>query len=192
MSRIVLASASPRRFEILKQVGIKFEVIPSNADERYDLKERPEIIAKKLSVKKAKSVAEKLKDDSLVIGADTIVVSDVVLGKPENRDEAFKMLELLQGKWHEVITGICVIRAYDGKCIDDFEITRVKMRPLDKNSINAYINAGESMDKAGAYGIQGVGALLIEKIEGCYYNVVGLPLVKLSYMLEEFGYNLLV
>ncbi len=191
MKEIVLASASPRRSELLRGIGIDFKVIPSNTDESFDPGLMPEEIAQMLSYRKALSVAEYLKNDSIVIGADTIVVKDGILGKPRNKEEAFEMLKNLQGNWHEVITGVTLIASVGFEYIKSFEKTRVKMRPLSDGEIESYISTGEPMDKAGAYGIQRVGALLIEKIEGCYFNVVGLPLHRLNSMLEDFSVFLL-
>jgi septum formation protein len=188
MKEIILASASPRRSELLKQVGIKFEVIPSNIKETIDESLKPEEYAKILSYEKALSVAKGLKSPSVVLGADTIVVKNgMIMGKPQDEEEAFGMLKSLQGDWHEVITGITLIESSGFESIREFEKTRVKMRLLSEKDIKAYIKTGEPMDKAGAYGIQGVGALLVEKIEGCYFNVVGLPLNRLGLMLEKFG-----
>lgn len=176
----------------MKQVGLNFEVIPSDADEDVDLTHAPEEVARELAHKKAVSVANMLRRkyperDALIIGADTIVVKGKILGKPENEQNAYEMLKALSGEWHDVITGVSVIDLRSLESITDFEKTRVKMRELDDRIIHSYIKTGEPMDKAGAYGIQGMGALLVERIEGCYFNVVGLPLHKLSRMLEKFG-----
>lgn len=187
MKRIILASASPRRSELLRQVGIEFEIIPSNIIETIDESLKPEDFAKMLSYQKALSVAKGLESRSVVLGADTIVVKNGILGKPEDEEDAFGMLKSLQGDWHEVITGITLVDSSGLESIKEYEKTRVKMRTLSEKDIKAYIKTGEPMDKAGAYGIQGVGALLVEKIEGCYFNVVGLPLYRLSVMLEKFG-----
>ncbi len=192
MKDIILASSSPRRYELLKQIGLKFEVIPSHADEDVDLTQAPEDVVKELAYKKADSVANMLRRqcperDALIIGADTIVVKGKILGKPENKHNAYEMLKTLGGEWHDVITGVSVIDLRSLESITDFEKTRVKMRELDDRIIRSYIDSGEPMDKAGAYGIQGLGALLVERIEGCYFNVVGLPLHKLSRIIEKFG-----
>lgn len=197
VKEIVLASASPRRSELLKQIGLDFKVLPSNLDETLTGSPEPEEFAGRLACGKALGVAEQLGSRSkdgksyLVIGADTVVVKDTILGKPENGEHAFEMLTRLQGGWHEVITGIAVVDSLDLRQETGFEVTRVKMRKLSEQDILAYIRTGEPSDKAGAYGIQGMGALLVEKIEGCYFNVVGLPLYRLSTMLERFGTKLL-
>ncbi|HHV98274.1 MAG TPA: septum formation inhibitor Maf [Clostridiaceae bacterium] len=192
MKDIILASASPRRYELLKQIGLEFEVVPSDVDEDADTIHAPEELVKELAYKKALSVAKMLNRqcparDALVIGADTIVVKDGILGKPQNEQSAYEMLKSLGGGWHDVITGISVVSSCDLRSFTDFEKTRVKMRPFDDRIIRNYINTREPQDKAGAYGIQGMGALLVERIEGCYFNVVGLPLFKLSRVLEKFG-----
>lgn len=191
MKEIVLASASPRRAELLKQIGIAFEVVPSDIDEKID----PDLDilewVQNMSLDKAVSVARRLERDALVIGADTIVVKEGILGKPQNAAHAHEMLSRLQGSWHEVITGIAVVESSTLKSIKSYEKTKVKMRSLPEDRIKSYIETGEPFDKAGSYGIQGMGALLVEKIEGCYFNVVGLPLAKLSTMLEDFGFSVL-
>jgi len=192
MKDIILASASPRRYELLKQIGLKFEVVPSDVEEDVDLIHAPEELVKELAHKKALSVAKMINRqwparDALVIGADTIVVKDRILGKPENEQSAYEMLKSLGGSWHDVITGISVVGSSDLRSVTDFEKTRVKMRELDDKIICNYIDTKEPLDKAGAYGIQGMGALLVERIEGCYFNVVGLPLFKLCRVLEKFG-----
>jgi septum formation protein len=185
MKEIILASASPRRFELLKQLGLTFGVFPSDIDENIGCCYSPEEFAQKLSYEKALSVARQV--EGVVIGADTIVVKDGILGKPENEEHAFHMLKTLQGNWHEVITGVTVIDSLSLKSIKTYEKTRVKMRKLSDEAIESYIKTREPMDKAGAYGVQGLGSILVERIEGCYFNVVGLPLMRLSTMLESFG-----
>lgn len=192
MTDIILASASPRRRDLLKQIGLEFEAMPSNTDEHVNLAHAPEDIAKELAYEKALDVAKILNRqhpsrNALVIGADTIVVKDGILGKPEDESCAYNMLKCLEGQWHDVITGVTVIDSSDFSSMTDFEKTRVKMRNLDDKTIQSYISTKEPLDKAGAYGIQGFGALLVERIEGCYFNVVGLPLLKLCKILEKFG-----
>lgn len=197
MKRIVLASASPRRVELLKQIRLEFEVFPSSVGEQLDMKAKPEDVVQQLACKKAVDVAEKLNSvkkgkNTIVIGADTIVVKDgIIMGKPKNEAHAFEMLKSLQGEWHEVLTGIAVVNAQDMKRITDYERTRVKFRNFSDDIINSYIRTGEPMDKAGAYGVQGIGAVLVERIEGCYFNVVGLPLVKLANLLGNFDVKVL-
>lgn len=186
MKEIILASASPRRSQLLKQIGLEFRVLTSDVDETIDKTISAEEAVKYLSMKKASDVSGRIVKGPLIIGADTVVVKDVILGKPRDAEEAFSMLKSLQNEWHEVITGITVIDTLTGKVISDFEKTRVKMRSLSDSMIHSYINTKEPFDKAGAYGIQGMGAILVERLEGCYFNVVGLPLTKLSFILESF------
>jgi septum formation protein len=192
MEEIILASASPRRSELLRQVGVSFKVYPPDVDEKLDPEIKADELVQSLAYKKAVNVAQKLKGSGgIIISADTVVVKDGILGKPSDEGEAFSMLKSLQGKWHSVITGLTVIDSRNFKHVSGSEKTRVKFRKLSDDEITSYIKTGEPMDKAGSYGIQGKGALLAEKIEGCYFNVVGLPLARLSLMLKEFGIDLL-
>lgn len=183
---IVLASASPRRFELLKQIGLDFKVVPSNFEEDMEGKSSFEELAKQNAKAKGLCVAERY-PESLVISADTVVAyARRILGKPSNENEAYEMLKLLSGKTHQVYTGIGLfLKKYDGLKLDAV-CTNVTFRNLSEEEILAYINTGEPFDKAGAYGIQGQGALLVERIDGCYYNVVGFPLAKFYLMLNEF------
>ncbi|HPU41480.1 MAG TPA: Maf family protein [Acetivibrio clariflavus] len=190
MMQIILASQSPRRSELLKQLGLNFQIRIANIDESNSMGLKASELVQYLAFEKAKAVAENssLDRDSIVIGADTVVVKDgAILGKPRDKQDAFNMLKGLSGSWHEVMTGIAVIDANSFKYDKCVEITRVKMKELKDETINAYINSGEPLDKAGAYGIQGLGAVLIDRIEGCYFNVVGLPISKLSDILKNYG-----
>ncbi|MDD4496409.1 MAG: Maf family protein [Eubacteriales bacterium] len=193
MKRIVLASASPRREAILRQIGIDFEVITPNISEDIDFCLKPETIAEQLSRKKAEDVASRLNGNALIIAADTIVIKDEkVLGKPADSREAFEMLKLLEGCWHKVITGFTIIDNLGGNPSKvSHETTEVKMRELSDEDIEAYISSREPFDKAGAYGAQGLGALLVEELRGCYFNVVGLPVMRIGKTLSEMGINLL-
>jgi septum formation protein len=192
MTKLVLASSSPRRSEILKNVGVDFDVISSSFQEILQPNQKPIEAAMSFAFGKAMEVADTLKDECLVIGADTIVVlQDKILGKPKDAQDAFQMLNSMQGREHHVITGLCIIQTPTMEKKVDYEITKVWMSSLDKDVINKYIATGESFDKAGAYGIQGYGSLLVTKIEGCYFNVVGLPIYKLSTMLKGFNYDIL-
>ncbi|MDN5331655.1 MAG: nucleoside triphosphate pyrophosphatase [Tepidanaerobacteraceae bacterium] len=189
--RLILASASPRRRDLLKQVGLDFEIIPSLVDETVPPGVTPDIAAVRLAEKKAIDVAHRSKD-GIVIAADTIVaLDDSILGKPKDEEEARKMLESLSGRWHRVFTGIAVVDCSSLEKVTDCEQSRVKFKKLSSSEIENYIKTGEPMDKAGAYGIQGKGALLVEKIEGCYYNIVGLPLFRLSLALSHFDVKIL-
>lgn len=183
MSRVILASASPRRKELLGMIYPSFEIIPSGADENVAETE-PSRVVEELSALKAGDVFETRagEEDILVIGADTIVAYEgQILGKPADKQQAFDMLKMLQGKTHRVYTGVTLCTGKAGACRrKTFHVcTEVTFYPLSDARIRAYVESGEPMDKAGAYGIQGQGALLVEKICGDYNNVVGLPVARL-------------
>ncbi|NME99003.1 Maf family protein [Aneurinibacillus aneurinilyticus] len=193
---IVLASASARRKELLAGLGLTFTVQPSVASEVVEEDVSPEEFVTILARRKARDVAFSLADNEdesyLVIGSDTVVVLDgEILGKPEHEEDAFRMLSGLQGRTHTVYTGLCVINTASGKEKAGFRATNVTMRELGAERIRRYIATGEPMDKAGAYGIQGYGALLVSNLEGDYFSVVGLPVSLVSDFLEEFGVKLL-
>lgn len=194
MYDIILASGSPRRQEILKNIGFEFTVEKSDADETIKDGIKPEFAAMQLSLLKAADVAKNKGSNALVIGADTIVVSPdgKIMGKPHGKEEAHQMLEILSGKKHSVITGVSVVRAFDAKCESFFVSTDVYFKKLTETEISWYLATKEPYDKAGAYGIQGLGTILIEKICGDYFNVVGLPVSKLIDVLrEEFEFKLI-
>ena len=188
---IILASASPRRREILKNTKLKFEVQKSDIEEVFLENESPESMVVRLAYEKAFDVAENNRD-KLVIGADTIVVlGDEVLGKPKDEEEVFDMIQKLSNKTHRVITGISLIHLKKGIFVNDYQISYVTFKDLSEDSIKDYINTKESLDKAGGYGIQGYGALLVDSIQGDYFNIVGLPISKLSDLLRDhFDINL--
>ncbi|WP_010270862.1 Maf family protein [Paenibacillus senegalensis] len=187
--RIVLASSSPRRQELLKLLQVPFEIKVSGADETYDPGWEPGTIVEALAARKARSVSDKLgKVDQVIIGSDTLVVCEgQVLGKPLDREDAFHMLKLLAGNRHEVYTGVACLQQITGSLSVRHRVTSVNMKPLDDARIERYIETGEPDDKAGAYAIQGLGAAFIDSIEGCYFNVVGLPLSLLADMLASYG-----
>lgn len=189
--RLVLASQSPRRIALLRQIGLSPEVIPSRVEEKFDATLPPSQNAMRLAYAKSIDVGEKL-DDAVIIGADTIVILDgEYLGKPSNRLDAIRMLELLSGRTHVVVTGFSILGRPGNRSITDFEETKVTFRPIPRAEIEAYVVGGSPMDKAGAYGIQDdYGAVFVSRIEGCYYNVVGLPLSKLYVTLQEFSTHL--
>lgn len=188
---IILASASPRRQQLLTQMGLHFNLKPSDIEEVIDNTLEPCQVAMSLASQKCNDVVSQIEEDCIVIGADTIVVKDnKMLGKPRDEREAFNMLTSLRGEWHQVVTGLCLYRTSDKKSICDYEITKVKISDKSDEFINEYISTKEPFDKAGAYGIQGYGSLLVERIDGCYFNVMGLPIYKLSCMLEELGYKI--
>lgn len=185
MNSFVLASKSPRRENLLSALGWKFRIVDPKVVERHFPGELPEKTCRRLAIEKARAVSQ-MHPESFVIGADTIVVHEgKILGKPKDDAEAAEMIRTLSGSTHEVVTGIALWRR--GDCLDDIEVTRVSFRPLSEEEIEAYVATGEGRDKAGAYAIQGRGALLVSGISGCYFNVVGLPLHRLSLMLERFG-----
>lgn len=187
--RLHLASKSPRRLEILRTVGIEPEVRASAVDERSLPAAEPHLYATSLARLKASAVAREL-PDGLVLGADTVVVlGREIMGQPDNRDEAAQMLRDLSGRSHEVVTGVCLIDVGTGDIDEGYEITKVRFKPLTEQEIAWYVDSGEPMDKAGAYGIQGRAGLFVEGIEGCYFNVVGLPLHRVYRMLKNAGYE---
>ncbi len=184
---IALASASPRRKELLAQAGFTFQVEPSGIPEVRKPAESPIAFVTRLAREKAQDVFSRLAgatDESrIVIGADTVVVcDDLVLGKPVDADDAKRMLRLLAGRTHQVVTGVCVL---SGEVVESAaEVTFVTMQTIADAEIDAYVATGEPMDKAGAYAIQGYAARWIPRIHGCYFNVVGLPLALVSAMIE--------
>ncbi len=193
MKKIILASASPRRQSILKQAGIPFEILISEVEEDWSSQVSPYDVVKSLSMKKALAVNEMVNEPCIIIAADTVVtLHGKIMGKPKDADDAYNILKKLQGRKHAVYTGVTIIN----KEKDGFELkniidnTDVYMRKMSDAEIDAYIATNEPFDKAGAYAIQEKGSLFIEKIEGDYYNVVGLPLVKVYNALQEFGIEL--
>ena len=187
MEKIILASSSPRRKEILNRFNLNPLIVEAKIEEKKSYNESPKQVAMALAFEKALWVCNKFNNEEVVIGADTIVVlGNRILGKPKDEEDAFRILSLLNNKEHSVITGISIIRANTNIKIIDYESTLVRFRHLSEEQIKRYINTKEPMDKAGAYGIQGYGEVLVEKIDGCYSNVVGLPLGRLDYLLNKF------
>ena len=187
MKKIILASNSPRRKEILENLNIKFDILSPDADESsVDKTLPPELYVENLASLKAFAAAKKTVLQKIIIGADTVVaLDDKILLKPKDDDDAFNMLKSLSGRAHSVYTGICVVNSHTAKSCIAYEKTDVYFRNLDDDEILRYIQTGESADKAGAYGIQGLGSLFIEKIDGDYFNVVGLPVCKLAKILKD-------
>lgn len=180
---LVLASASPRRQELISLISADFSVCPANVDESFSCNLSAESIPEMLAARKALAVSKNYPDDT-VIGCDTsVIVDNEILGKPKDREDAFRMLKLLSGKTHKVITGCAIFKG--GKSISFSEVTKVTFYPLTEDEINSYIETNEPMDKAGAYGIQGYGSLLVKEIHGDYFNVVGLPVAKLNKALKR-------
>ena len=188
---IILASASPRRKEILKNANVKFKVMSSSIEELTLENESPCQMVMRLAFEKGMDIASRQKSD-LIISADTIVVlEDNILGKPKDDIHARKMITNLSGRNHQVMTGISLINLDNNKKIIDYVISNVKFKNLSEQDVNDYITTKEFLDKAGAYGIQGYGALLVEEIQGDYFNIVGLPISRLSDLLKKhFNINL--
>jgi septum formation protein len=184
---LILASASPRRRALLRQLGIPFRVVRSSVSEAAAAGESPEARVLRLSRLKARDVAAR-RPGRWVIGADTIVlVAGMILGKPETVEEAHAMLGALQGRAHEVLTGICVLRLPHGPSAQRVVRTTVHMRDISPQETAWYVGTGEPFDKAGAYAIQGLGSVFVTRIEGSYTNVVGLPVPELIQILRELG-----
>ncbi len=182
---LILASQSPRRQDLLRNAGIEFEVQPADVEERLLPGESPEAFAQRLARDKARVVA-RTRPDAFVLGADTIVVVDgAVLGKPSDDDDARQMLRLLSGRSHQVTTGVCLIGPH--RAFEDVraETTTVHFLPLTEADVDYYVAHGEPRDKAGAYAIQGIASRWIPRVEGCYFNVVGLPVPLVWRMLKE-------
>jgi septum formation protein len=190
--KLILASASPRRAEILRNAGIRFEICSTDVDESRLDNESPSDYVRRLALAKAVSAAEKnpnLGADVLIIGADTVVVvdDDAILGKPESSDDAKRMLRSISGRVHQVHTGLALLQNSGMQQRVVEEITRVHFAHLTDQEIEEYLATGEPFDKAGAYAIQGLGGRYVSRIEGCYFNVMGLPLARWWTLLREFG-----
>lgn len=187
---IILASQSPRRKELLERMGLSgFAIIPAREDESCPADCTPAGMVEELSRRKCSHVAASRPDD-LVIAADTVVAIDGrILGKPHSEEQAAQMLRLLSGREHRVYTGLTVSRG--GEAVTEHEVTSVRFRRLSGTDISRYIATGEPMDKAGAYGVQGYGCVLVESIVGDYYNVMGLPVCRLARILARFGVDAL-
>jgi septum formation protein len=184
--RVILASGSPRRRELLGRLGVAFDVVPSDIDEVLDGAPSGETVAR-LALAKARAVATRV-GDGVVLGADTVVVLDgVALGKPVDAEDARAVLRRLRGRAHDVITGVAVVDAGTGRCETTSVVTRVVMADVGDDAIDAYVASGEPLDKAGAYAIQERGAALVSEFVGSYSNVVGLPLAATARLLRGFG-----
>ena len=188
---LVLASSSPRRKELIHMLGLPVIIQPSGADEWTEAEWTPEQTVEQLALRKAQDVASqrgRRHEDEIVVGSDTIVVLDQeILGKPKDDTDACRMLAKLQGRSHEVYTGVACVHIDSGKTVVRHKRTKVWMRALHDAQIERYVASGETSDKAGAYAIQGLGATIVDRIEGCYFNVVGLPVSLLAEMLSEYG-----
>jgi len=191
MKEVILASASPRRKELLEKLGLKFRVEPGSYKEDIPAGSEPHELARKISLGKAAAVAAK-HPNAVVIAADTfIVLGSRIMGKPHTEEEARKMLKAISGRPHSVITGFSLIDTDKNKALSKTVETRVYIRELTPDEIDAYVKTKEPLDKAGAYAIQGLGAIFVERIEGDYSNVIGLPLSALAGALKKFGIKIL-
>jgi septum formation protein len=186
---LILASSSPRRAEILRNAGFEFEVCATHVNESRRGRESAKAHVLRLSKAKAHAAADhsrRGKPEAIVIGADTVVLAHgEILGKPRDAADARRMLRLLGGRTHRVLTGVCILRLPDRKELRHVETTRVHFLKLSKRDVEDYLATGEPFDKAGAYGIQGIGGRLVGSIEGCYFNVMGLPLARVWSMLRK-------
>jgi len=186
--KIVLASASPRRKELLSSMGLEFTVIPSQVEEDIENQEFSRELVEQLASEKAMDVARSLEFPAIVIGSDTVVVvGKKILGKPKDANDAAAMLSMLSDKVHQVVSGIAVVDLQNGKILKSSVVSDVKFKKLSREEINAYIVTGEPFDKAGAYAIQGRAGVFVEKINGCYSNIVGISVFELASLLENFG-----
>jgi septum formation protein len=187
--RIILATGSPTRRKIAERTGLKFDFIPSKYVEDMSLNLPPEELAMELAYGKAEDVAKDL-SEGIVLGIDTFAYfNGQVIGKPEDKEDAFKMLKGFSNNVHLVYSGICLIDCKTKKIIKDFDLTRVKFRDLDDSEINRYVESGESLNKAASYAIQENGDVLIERVEGCYLNIAGFPFNKIVDGLKKLGVN---
>ena len=194
VEKIILASSSPRRRELLENIGVKFDIVVPMADESKIKRDiAPDVLVRELAILKALQTAKEIKGEHFVISADTVVYHDgKILEKPKNEEDAKHMLRSLSGDKHSVYTGVCVLKTPECRAECSTEKTDVYFRELSEETIEKYVKTGEPMDKAGAYGIQEKGALLVKKIDGDYFNVVGLPLGLLSDIFKnEFDVDLL-
>lgn len=195
--RIILASGSPRRVDLLEKLGLAFVTVASTLEEVVEPGLRPEDVATSLASQKALEVSSRLKTDDepegiLILGADTVVVvDDQILGKPVNVGDARRMLKLLSGRCHQVITGVSLVLMPESAVEEGFESSKVFFRDVDQAEIDSYIVTGEPMDKAGAYALQGIGSAFVDRIEGCYTNVIGLPVPLVVGMLRSRGVSVL-
>ena len=191
MEKIILASKSPRRSEILKAAGIPFEVMTADADETAVKSVTAAELTMGLASRKLRAVLDRTGDDRLILAADTLVCRNgEVYGKPKDAADAERMLTMLSDGWHEVYTGIAMQKA--GKLVIDYDVTHVRMRKMGKAEIRAYIATGEPMDKAGAYAVQELGSVFVQRLDGSFHNVVGLPICLVcQHLYDDFGISVL-
>lgn len=185
---VILASTSPRRAELLRQIGVRHVVVPPVVDESFGTGRPPEDIVRELAARKAESVCGQFRD-RLVVAADTLLYLDRLMGKPAGAEDARTMLRALSGKTHRVFTGVAVCRGPNGPVRTGVSSASVRLRRMDEREIDGYVRTGEPLDKAGAYAVQGLGARYVEEVCGDFYAVVGLPLSLTALLLEGFGYR---
>ncbi|MFT4560747.1 MAG: septum formation protein [Gammaproteobacteria bacterium] len=184
-ANLILASASPRRSTLLQQIGVVFVVVPANIDESHRSTERPNDYVRRMAFEKAETIRANCEIPCPVLGADTTVsIDNLILGKPTSIEHAREMLQRLSGRWHEVLSGVAIIE--DRVALISVR-TRVKFRQVSAGEIESYWETGEPQDKAGAYAIQGIGGAFVERIDGSYSNVVGLPMVETASLLDDFS-----
>lgn len=191
---LILASGSPRRQELIGTIGLPYRIDAADVDESMPEGTAPDALVEQLSLRKAQAVSGRVPDGEggIVIGSDTVVVLDGrILGKPKDEQDAADMLGAIAGRTHQVYTGITCIEVRTGRAITRHEVSHVTMKPMDEQRIRRYVATGEPADKAGSYAVQGIGALLVAKIEGDYFNVVGMSVRLLGEMLEELGVRVL-
>jgi len=188
--KLILASTSSRRAEVLRQAGFAFEVVSAAVDEAPRRGEAPVNLVKRLAAEKARTAGKTIREDSIVIAADTeVALEGRIFGKPASAEEAKAMLATLAGKTHQVVTGLAVLRMPRAEMGVEHEETLVTFAPLSEAEIAAYVATREPFDKAGGYAVQGRGGVFVTRIEGCYFNVVGLPLARLYRMIREMGWE---
>jgi septum formation protein len=191
MRKIILASISPRRKQLLKQLGLEFEVVPSDVEEVFNPRLKPRHQVEELALQKAQAIAGQF-DDAIIIGADTIVaLGDEIIGKPKDSNDAKRMLKKLRGRQHTVVTGFVLIDTANNRTLIKSVETKVWFRKLSPQEISVYVEKEKPFDKAGAYAIQDLGVLFVEKIEGDYFGAVGLPLFTLAKELKKLGVDVL-
>lgn len=191
MHKLILASASPRREEILKKLNLKFTVVPSKIDESKFVNLAPEKMVRELALAKARDVSQ-LVEDTIIIAADTVILNKrEVLGKPESNEDAAEMLKKLSNGKHTVLTGVAVCSLFDGQEVTEVDKTDVFMSDMSGEDIKKYIETGEPMGKSGSYAVQGLGSIFVERIEGSYFTVMGLPIHKLAKILADFSIGIL-
>lgn len=189
VKKLILASSSPRRIELLRTTGFVFEVVSPDVEERYDDREAPGRFAERMAEEKARVVAQHLaaEPNALVLGVDTVVLAEgVMLGKPDSPAQARQMLATLSGRMHEVVSGVALVEPTTGRKVVAQEVTKVFFRPLSAQEIDEYVATGEPLDKAGAYAIQGRASRFVTRLEGCYFNVMGLPVALVDRLLREW------